>query len=56
MENRVAFQFLELVVGFVLRSMRRIERRNPLNDHPHSGWLYYAAEGRERKRNVGSHV
>jgi hypothetical protein len=27
-----------------------------VNDQPHSGWLYYAVEGRERKRNVGSHV
>ncbi len=27
-----------------------------VNDHPHSGWLYYAAKGREIRRNVSSHV
>jgi hypothetical protein len=56
MENRVAAQFLELAVGFVLRSMGRIDRRNPVNDYPYSGWLYWAAKGREIKSNVGSCV
>jgi hypothetical protein len=27
-----------------------------VNDYPRTGWLYYAAKGRETKRNVSSHV